>query len=163
MCLLKCLGALCWYRKHTRRYVWCDRQIRRRLIIADTLHGCRGNSEYRNRHVPQASADTCAGIIWVWQRVEQDSQCRYKRNIEARPWNLSCQWRTGLGGGGVQPPPPPPEITKAPQNRAKLNPIKKKKKIAEFRTPTPQDVRKKGSKILKQTAGSQLVYISNDK
>jgi len=40
---------------------------------------------------------------------------------------------------------PPPEIPKALQNRAKLNPIE----IAEFRTPTPQDVRKKGSKTLK--------------
>jgi hypothetical protein len=39
---------------------------RRRLMIADTLHRCRGNSEYRNRHVRQESADiadTCAGII----------------------------------------------------------------------------------------------------
>jgi len=46
--------------------------------------------------------------------------------------------------------PPPPEIPKALQNRAKLNPtVKIVKKIAEFRTPTPQDVRKKGSKILK--------------
>jgi len=35
--------------------------------------------------------------------------------------------------------------------RAKLNPIVKtvKKKIVEFRMPTHQDVRKKGSKILK--------------
>jgi len=32
------------------------------------------------------------------------------------------------------------------QNRAKLNPIVK---TAEFRKPKPQDVRKKGSKILK--------------
>ena len=40
------------------------------------------------------------------------------------------QWRT--------------EIPKALQNRAKLNPIVKTvKKIAEFRKPTPQDVRKK--------------------
>jgi len=44
---------------------------------------------------------------------------------------------------------PPPEIPKALQNRAKLNPIVKLLKIAEFRTPTPHDVRKKGSKILK--------------
>ena len=38
----------------------------------------------------------------------------------------------------------PPEIPKALQkNRAKLNPIVKLLKISEFRTPTPQDVRKK--------------------
>ena len=49
--------------------------------------------------------------------------------------------------GGIQPPPS--EIPKALQNRAKLNPIWKLLKIAEFRTPTPQDFRKKDSKILK--------------
>jgi len=47
-------------------------------------------------------------------------------------------------GGGFNPPLP--ETPKANQNRAKLNPIVK---TAEFRTPTPQDVWKKGSKILK--------------
>ena len=43
---------------------------------------------------------------------------------------------------------PPPEIPKAFHNRAKLNPIVKTVKIAEFKTPTNQDIRKKGSKIL---------------
>jgi len=61
-------------------------------------------------------------------------------------------WRTvayrggeGLGGSN----PPSPEIPKALQNRAKLNPIGKLLKIAEFRMPTPQNVRKKSTKILK--------------
>jgi len=54
----------------------------------------------------------------------------------------------GFGGGGGSTPPPP-EIPKALQNRAKLNPIWKLLKIAEFMAPTPQDVRKKGSKFLK--------------
>jgi len=44
---------------------------------------------------------------------------------------------------------PPPEIPKVLQNRAKLNPTVKSVENAEFRTPTPQDVRKKDSKILK--------------
>jgi hypothetical protein len=53
------------------------------------------------------------------------------------------------GGGGVGCPNPP-KIQKVLQNRAKLKPIVKTvKKIAEFRTPTPKDVREKGSKILK--------------
>ena len=56
------------------------------------------------------------------------------------------QWRTE-GGWGAQPPPP--EIPKALQNCAKLNPICENLKIADFRTPTLQDVGKKGSKILK--------------
>ena len=56
------------------------------------------------------------------------------------------QWPTGGGGLGGSTAP---EIPKALQNRAKLNPIVKTVKIAEFRMPTPQDVWKKGSKILK--------------
>ena len=57
------------------------------------------------------------------------------------------QWRTE-GGGLESSAPPQKKIPKALQNSAKLNPIVKTIKIAEFRTPTPQDVRKKGSKIL---------------
>jgi hypothetical protein len=51
------------------------------------------------------------------------------------------QWRTkgGEGGGGHTPP----EIPKALQNRAKLNPIVKTVKIAEFSMWTFQDVQKK--------------------
>jgi uncharacterized membrane protein len=66
------------------------------LMIADKLHRCRGNSEYGNRNVPQESADiadTHAGIIWVCfvsEFNETDRQCTYKRNIKARPFNLSC-------------------------------------------------------------------------
>jgi len=60
----------------------------------------------------------------------------------------SIQWRTERGVGVFKPPL---EIPKALQNGAKLNPIVKTVKIAEFRMPTPQDVRKKGSKILKLT------------
>ena len=56
-----------------------------------------------------------------------------------------CQWRTEGGLGCSNPPPP--EILKAPKNRAKLNPIVKTVKNAEFRTPTHQDVRKKGVKF----------------
>ena len=48
----------------------------------------------------------------------------------------------GVVWGRVQPPPPP-EIPNALKNRAKLNPIWKLFKIAEFRMPTLQDVRKK--------------------
>ena len=48
------------------------------------------------------------------------------------------------GGGFRVFNPSPPEIPKALQNCAKLNPIVKTvNKIAEFRTPTHQDVRKK--------------------
>ena len=50
---------------------------------------------------------------------------------------------------GVQIPLPPKKIPSALQNRAKINPVVKTVKIVEFRTPTPQDVREKGSKILK--------------
>ena len=51
--------------------------------------------------------------------------------------------------GGFKSPSPPKKIPSALQNRAKINPVVKTVKIVEFRTPTPQDVREKGSKILK--------------
>jgi len=58
------------------------------------------------------------------------------------------QWRTeggGLGGSN----PPPPEIPKAFQNRAKINPIWKLLKIADFRGDnTSRFSEKKSSKIL---------------
>ena len=57
----------------------------------------------------------------------------------------SDQWRA-LGGGGQTPPPKfrrPSKIVPDSTHLWKLL------KIAEFRMPTPQDVRKKGSKILK--------------
>ena len=58
------------------------------------------------------------------------------------------QWRTAGGGlGGLNTPPPkfrwPAKIVPNSTRLWKLL------KIAEFRTPTPQVVRKKGSKILK--------------
>ena len=62
---------------------------------------------------------------------------------------IGTQWRAEGGGFGGSNPPSPREIPKDLQNRAKLNSIVKDVKIAEFRTPTPQDVWKKGSKILK--------------
>ena len=59
-----------------------------------------------------------------------------------------ADWGGGGGGGGVQTPPPrkfrrPSKIVPNSTRLWKLL------KIAEFRTPTPQDVRKKGSNILK--------------
>ena len=60
---------------------------------------------------------------------------------------INVRLSSGVPRGGVLTPPP--EIPKALQNRAKLNPIVKTVKIAEFKTPTLQDVRKKGSNILK--------------
>jgi len=69
---------------------------------------------------------------------------------------------SGVPREGVCGVQTPPEIPKALQNRDKLNPIVKT--VAEFRKPTPQDVQKKGSKILKlPPVGSQLFYISNNK
>ena len=52
----------------------------------------------------------------------------------------------------------PPEIPKALQNCAKLADLRKLLKIAEFRTPAPQDVRKKGSKILKLPRFAIVLY-----
>ena len=72
---------------------------------------------------------------WVVQslnlsRMNQDSLILVAATASGVP-------RGGLGGFK------PPEILKALQNHAKLNQIVETLKIAEFRTPTPQDIRKK--------------------
>ena len=57
------------------------------------------------------------------------------------------QWHTEGGVCGVQPPPPK---FWRPSKSCQTQPdLWKLLEIAEFRTPTPQDLRKKGSKILK--------------
>jgi len=63
-------------------------------------------------------------------------------------WVFPFQWETGGGFGGSKPPPPPKfrRPSKIIPNSTRLW---KLLKIAEFWTPTPQDVWKKGSKILK--------------
>ena len=60
----------------------------------------------------------------------------------------SYQWRTEGGGVGVQPPPPP-KFRRPSRIVSNSTRLWKLLTIAEFRTPTPQDVRKKGSVILK--------------
>jgi len=56
----------------------------------------------------------------------------------------------GWGGGGSTPPPPPPPKFRRPSKiMSNSNRLWKLLKIAEFQTPTPQDVQKKGSKIQK--------------
>ena len=61
--------------------------------------------------------------------------------------NETLIWRSGLPGGGSNPPPEIFRgISKIVPNSTRMW---KLLKIVEFRMPTPQDVRKKGSKILK--------------
>jgi len=58
------------------------------------------------------------------------------------------QWRTE-GGLGVQPPLPPRNSEGPPKSCQTQPDCEKCLKNAEFRAPTPHDVRKKDSKILK--------------
>ena len=58
-----------------------------------------------------------------------------------------AQWSTE-GGLGCSTPPPP-KFRRPSKIVPNLTRLWKLLKIAEFRTPTPQDVRKKGSKIVK--------------
>jgi len=55
----------------------------------------------------------------------------------------------GGGGLGCSTPPPPPKFQRPSKIVSNSTPLWKPLKIAEFRMPTHQDVRKKGSKILK--------------
>ena len=53
------------------------------------------------------------------------------------------------GGGFLGCSAPPPRNSEGPPKLCQTQPDCENLKIAEFRTPTHQDVRKKGSKILK--------------
>ena len=83
----------------------------------------------------------CMCKLWTWTLIA-NAVSQNKKSI----W---WQWRTegGWVGGGFKPPPRNSEgPPKSCQTQTRLW---KLLKIAEFSTPTPQDVRKKGSKILK--------------
>jgi len=72
---------------------------------------------------------------------------------------MAYQGGGGLGGSN----PPPPKFWRPSKIVPKSTQLWKLLKIAEFRTPTPQDVRKKRRYNSKTTVGSRLFYISNDK
>ena len=73
---------------------------------------------------------------------------RKPTKIHSQDSQTSNQWSTRGGVSGVQTPPEIPKaLQKIVPNSTRL--WKLFKKIAEFRKPTRQDVRKKGSKILK--------------
>ena len=94
-----------------------------------------------NRPSPQRRSTNFQNFV-----AEASFSCRIQRCVSG----YSAQWRTeGVGFGGFKPPPPPSKFrrpSKIVPNSARLW---KLLKIAEFRTPTPQDVWQKGSKILK--------------
>ena len=102
---------------------------------------------------------------WVYKNVNKLQSIRFhhveflisfsKRRFVA----IRYTWRTepcfiasGVprgGGLGVFKPSPPRNSEGPPKSCQTQPDCEKLSKIAEFRTPTPQDVRKKGSKILK--------------
>ena len=66
---------------------------------------------------------------------------------------------SGVPKGGLGCSNPPPRDSEGPPKSCKTQPdCEICKKIAEFRTPTPQDVRKKGSKILKLPRFAIVLY-----
>ena len=69
-----------------------------------------------------------------------------RSRMKTTPLGYWRQWRTGGGVGVFNPPPKFRRPSKIVANSTRLW---KLLKIAEFRMPTHQDVRKKGSKILK--------------
>ena len=72
-------------------------------------------------------------------------------------FDTSAQWRTEEGGFGVFKTPP--RNSEAPPKLCQTQPdLRKLLKIAEFRTPRPKDVRKKGSKILKLPRFAIVLY-----
>ena len=66
---------------------------------------------------------------------------------------------SGVPRGGVWGVQTPPQNSKGPPKLCQTQPdFRKLLKTAEFRTPTPQDVLKKGSKILKLPRFAVVLY-----
>ena len=90
-------------------------------------------------------------------------ECEAKIQNCLRARHRDIHRRSGVPRGGWDVQTPPLRNSEGPPQLCQTQPdLRKLLDIAEFRTPTPQDVRKKGSKILNYL-GSQLLYISNDK
>jgi hypothetical protein len=106
---------------------------------------------YRQQTEPQ-KLHMCRPYQWctegggVFKPLPRNSEG--PKMFEDRKYSYCLQWRNE-GGFGVFKPPPPPKFwrpTKIVPNSTRLW---KLLKIPGFRTPTPQYVREKGSKILK--------------
>jgi len=118
--------------------------------------GWRGTRQRKNclrQKTPYAKFLTCLNYSMeqspLWQ-ADSSAAGQDIHHILSSP-KVHCrihnQWRSEGGFGGSTPPPPkfrrPSKIVPNSTRLWKLL------KIAEFRTPTPQDVRQKGSEILK--------------
>ena len=99
----------------------------------------------RSKHVATMWPECIYITVLIYICVLTEYNTLYKFVTTQRD-GLREQWRTE--GGGVWGVQPPPSKFRRP-SKIVPNSTRKLLKIAEFRTPTPQDVRKKGSKILK--------------
>jgi hypothetical protein len=143
---IRCMGFACWVSKAA------DTHSEYAILLLE------GSSGYANArqcyvvvHCPYCSYlklhMTNFATIWIWLNNHVASSSDILPLIVSRLL-LSKQWRTEGGVWGVQAAPPPNfrRPSKLVPNSTRLW---KLLKIAEFKTPTPRDVRKKGSKILK--------------
>ena len=81
----------------------------------------------------------------TWSVILEEWQCLRSDQVV-----YAVAYRGGGGGGfGGSKSSPPPKFRRPSKIKPNSTPLWKLLKIAEFRTPKPQDVRKKGSKILK--------------
>jgi len=116
----------------------------------------------RSCHPQYSHCYACGIDIVVFERLERNYTFVYSGGVtfsytdgllqnNFSHWNslpvitfvLSGVWGGGVGGFN------PPKFRRSSKIVSNSTRLWKQLKIAEFRTPTPQDVRKKGSKILK--------------
>ena len=88
--------------------------------------------------------------LWVESTARSSNLIiRVATVIFKRDWWLGCNHCTSVAYRGEGESPPPPKFRRSSKIVPNSTRLWKLLKIAEIRTPTPQDVRKKGSKILK--------------
>ena len=113
---------------------------------------------------PQTEFIPMGSLLCQWNSSSMEADWREARKVKScvqtqvSPREVcdehngtGTQWRAEGGGGGlgVQPHPPTPKFRRPSKIVPNSTQLWKLLKIVEFRTPTPQDVRENGSKILK--------------
>ena len=121
---------------------------------------CLCGIEGSRRDLAHVSRVLCCSTLsfTVWDLINHVvANVRCTNLFNYRPW----QW-SAVGGREVRGFKPPPRNSEGPPKACQTELDCENLKIAEFRTPTPQDVRKKAVKLYNYLV-SQLFYIINDK
>ena len=111
-------------------------------------------------NIQRSVTDELKGIpAEAFQHCYEQWKQRLRRCVAAQGNYFEGDNLSGVPRGDLGCSNPPPRNSEGPPKLCETQPdLRKLLKIAEFRTPTPQDVRKKGSKIRKPPRFAIFLY-----